>query len=337
VHLIALVDSLEHVCCRYRLAAFRSHLEQSGHRLDLRPWPRRWCSWLRLERTLRFADAVILQRKLLSAWRLHFLRRAARVLLFDFDDAVFLRDSYSPKGLHSPRRLQRFAATIETADIVVAGNSYLRAQASRWNSEDRIHMIPTCVDPGSYPLADHIRVDDGVQLVWIGSASTLRGLEAIGPLLEEIGQHRPGLRLKLVCDRFLALQHLPVMPCPWSEEGEAAALADADIGISWLPDDLWSWGKCGLKVLQYMAAGLPVVANPVGVQAELVHHGETGFLAQTPAQWQEAIARLAHDPQLRRRMGRAGRRSLEAAFSVASGATRWLTLLDGLKWRRHVA
>src|SRR5262249_1021600 len=149
---------------------------------------------------------------------------------------------------------------------------------------------------GSYPLAEHCRAGPGVELVWIGSASTLRGLEAIRPVLDALGQHGPGLRLKLVCDRFLTFQHLPVVRCPWSEAGEAGALAEADIGISWIPDDLWSRGKCGLKILQYMAAGLPVVANPVGIQAELVEPDKTGFLAQTPAQWLDAVNRLAHDP-----------------------------------------
>jgi glycosyltransferase involved in cell wall biosynthesis len=143
--------------------------------------------------------------------------------------------------------------------------------------------------------------------------------------------------LKLICDQSLSLQHLAVVHCPWSESGEKAALAEADIGISWIPDDLWSRGKCGLKVLQYMAAGLPVIANPVGIQAELVRHGETGFLAQTPAQWLEAAGRLAQDAQLRRRMGRAGRQHVETSFSVAAGAARWLTLLGGLKWRRQAA
>jgi glycosyltransferase involved in cell wall biosynthesis len=337
VRLIALVDSLEHVCCRYRLAAFRPYLEKAGYDLDLRPWPQRWCSWLRLERTLRNADAVLLQRKLLSCWNLYLLRRAARVLLFDFDDAIFLRDSYSPKGLYSARRLQRFAATIETADWVIAGNAYLREQATRWTSVNRVHLIPTCVDASSYPIAEHSRARDGVELVWIGSGSTLRGLDAIRPVLEKLGQREPGLRLKLVCDCFLTLRHLPVVRCLWSEAGEAAALADADIGISWVPNDLWSRGKCGLKLLQYMAAGLPVIANPVGIHADLVEHGRTGFLAQTPAEWLEAVGCLAHDPELRQRMGRAGRQRVEASFSTAAGARRWLTLLEGVNQRRVAA
>jgi len=305
--------------------------------LDLRPWSRRWCSWLRLERALRHADVVILQRKLLSTWCLYLLRRAARVLIFDFDDAIFLRDSYSAKGHHSPRRLHRFVATMETADFVVAGNSYLRDQASRWKSEDRIAVIPTCLDPRGYRLAEHSRAGRDVELVWIGSASTLRGLEAIQPVLERLGEHHPGLRLKLVSDRFLNLRYLPVVRCPWSQQWEAAALAEADIGISWVPDDAWSRGKCGLKILQYMAAGLPVVANPVGMHAELVQHGETGFLVETSAEWLEAVGRLARDPGLRRHMGRAARQRVESDFSTATGAAHWLTLLEGLKVRRQAA
>ncbi|HXG11809.1 MAG TPA: glycosyltransferase family 4 protein [Gemmataceae bacterium] len=337
MHLTALVERPDHVCCRYRLAAFRPSLERAGHRLEFRPWPRSCWSRLRLARTLRNADAVILQRRLLPGWLLHLLRCEARLLLFDFDDAVFLRDSYSPKGLASPRRLQRFAAVVETADIVVAGNDFLREQAARWTDPARVHTIPTCVDPGRYPLAEHARQGDGVELVWIGSASTLRGLELIRSLLENLGRCWPGLRLRLICDRFLQFRHLPVVPCLWSEATEAADLAGADIGISWLPDDAWSRGKCGLKVLQYMAAGLPVVANPVGVQAEMVRHGETGFLVRTADEWAEAVGRLAHDPALRRRMGRAGRRRVEADFSVARGAARWVALLDGLRQKKGAA
>jgi len=129
---------------------------------------------------------------------------------------------------------------------------------------------------------------------------------------------------------------LPVLCCPWSQATEAAELASADIGISWLPGDLWSRGKCCLKVLQYMAAGLPVVANPIGVQAHLVRHGKTGFLVETPEQWTEAIGRLAHDPELRRLMGRAGRQRVEQDFSVAVGARRWLDVLQEAQGRKEI-
>lgn len=335
--LTALVESPEHVCCRYRLAAYRPYLERAGHALELRPWPRRWWSWFRLERELGGADVVIVQRKRLAPWQVQRLRRAARFLVYDFDDAVFLRDSYSPRGFHSASRRQRFAALVRAADAVVAGNSYLLRKASYWAPRERLHVIPTCVDPSQYALAQHARAGDGVELVWIGAASTLQGLEAIRPLLEQVGQECPGVGLKLVCDRFLQLRQLPVLACPWSQASEAAVLAASDIGISWIPNDPWSRGKCGLKVLQYMAAGLPVIANPVGVQADLVWHGETGYLAETPDQWVEAVNRLAHDPDLRRRLGQAGRRRVETDYSVAAGATHWLRLLDPFAQRREAA
>jgi glycosyltransferase involved in cell wall biosynthesis len=86
-----------------------------------------------------------------------------------------------------------------------------------------------------------------------------------------------------------------------------------------------------------MAAGLPVVANPVGVQSLMVRHGETGFLAETRAEWVEAVGRLIHDPQLRRRMGQAGRRRLDERYSTTVGAARWLAILDRLRWRRASA
>jgi glycosyltransferase involved in cell wall biosynthesis len=344
MHWIALVDHPEHVCCRYRLAAFRPFLEQAGHTLELVTMPRHWFSRLRLFQRLRGAD-VIVQRRLLAGWQRSVLRRAARRLLFDFDDAMFLRDSYAARGLQDRRRLRRFAGMVRCADAIIAGNTFLAEQAAEWTDERSIQVIPTCVDPERYPLAEPMRSAVGqpsrlsrtgetpvppVELVWVGSSSTLRGLEAIAPLLEKIGRNVPGLRLKLLCDRFLTLRHLPVLPVPWTEANEATEIARADIGISWLPDDAWSRGKCGLKVLQYLAAGLPVIANPVGVQIDMVRHGETGFLARTPEQWIEAARRLAEDVELRRRMGRAGRRLVETRYSVAVGAARWLRVLDRL-------
>src|SRR5262249_11740884 len=115
MHLIGLVDSPRHVCCRYRLAAFAPFLEEAGHALELRPLPRSWWARWRLFRGLRGAN-VVLQRFLLSGWELSLLRRNASRLLFDLDDAVFLRDSYSTRGLYSARRLRRFAATVRQAD-----------------------------------------------------------------------------------------------------------------------------------------------------------------------------------------------------------------------------
>ena len=168
--------------------------------------------------------------------------------------------------------------------------------------------------------------------MWVGSSSTLRSLESAAPVLEEVGRCVPGVQLKLICDRFFRLRHLPVIECPWSTAGEAEAIVAGDIGVSWIPDDLWSRGKCGLKVLQYMAAGLPVIANPVGVHPEMIRPGQNGYLATTAAEWVEAITRLASDGPLRRGMGRLGAIASKRITASKRGR-RWLAVLDRLHQR----
>lgn len=332
MQVVALVDAPDHVCCRYRLAAFRPHLEAVGHHLCLEVLPRAW--WRRLLLFRRLAGAtVVLQRQLLPAWQLALLRRQVRHLIFDFDDAVWLRDSYSAAGLHHPRKLRRFAATLRCCDAVLAGNGFLADEAARWAGLHRVHVIPTCVDPGKYTPGTASSVSDGKQLVWIGSSSTLQGLERIAPLLDDLGRTVPGLRLKVICDRFPRFRHLPVIECRWDGATEGRDLAAGDVGISWIPDDLWSRGKCGLKVLQYMAAGLPVIANPVGVHPEMIAPGRTGYLADTATEWRAAILQLAGDGERRQWMGREGRAVFEARYAVEAGARLWREVLDRLQAR----
>jgi glycosyltransferase involved in cell wall biosynthesis len=315
------------------VAAFRPWFELAGHSLELvslpRSWPRRWL----LFRRLRGAN-VLIQRQLLPAWQLAQLRASAGRLLFDFDDAVFLRDSYAPEGPNHPRKLRRFVATMRACDAVVAGNHFLAEHAALYADPERVHVIPTCVDETRYPAPED-NAGAGQELVWIGSSSTLQGVERFAPILEAVGAAFPGLRLKVICDRFPTFRNLAVVRVPWDGATEAAELAASGVGISWVPDDLWSQGKCGLKVLQYMAAGLPVVANPVGVHPFLVRHGETGYLAATSREWCDAVGRLAADASLRRRLGEAGRQHLEAGYTVAQGAERWLEVLAGVEGRHE--
>jgi glycosyltransferase involved in cell wall biosynthesis len=324
MHFVGLVDHPQHVCARYRLAALQPYLARWGHGLELRAIPRGLWQRHRLWSELGAADGVVLQRRLLSSWHLFWVRRMARRLVFDFDDAVFQRDSYAGKAAESVVRRRRFIRTLHAADLVIAGNAFLAEEARRYVPAERIALLPTCIAPEAYPLARHAAPANHIRLVWIGSSSTLQGLEQSSVIWNTVGQALPGVRFRIICDRFPEFEGLPVEAIAWAESSEAEHLAAADIGVSWLPDDAWSRGKCGLKVLQYMAAGLPVVANPVGVTTELVRDGVTGFLARTPSDWVQAVRRLAEHPELRRSMGAAGRRRVEREFSVAVHADRWV-------------
>jgi glycosyltransferase involved in cell wall biosynthesis len=318
---LALVEAPDHVCCRYRIRAFEPALRASGGSLTVRALARGAVErWRQLGQAGAF-DTVILQRKLLPRWQLRRLRSRARYLVFDFDDAVLYRDSYDPRGPFSKRRASRFAATVRAADAVLAGNDFLADCALRSGAKaERVQVIPTCIDMERYRLSCDPSSKPSLDLVWIGSSSTLQGLERQRPLWEAVGRSGAGVRLRVICDRFPKFEALPVVAIPWNETTEAEDLAAGDVGVSWVPDDLWSQGKCGLKVLQYQAAGLPVLANPVGVQAELVRPGVTGLLASTAEEWVDAVRKLAGDPALRLRMGREARASVESGYSVAAWA-----------------
>jgi glycosyltransferase involved in cell wall biosynthesis len=315
------------VCARFRLAAFRPHFARTGIQLDLEAIPAKAAERLRLFKRLRDYDAVILQRRLLSPVYLRLLRRCARRLIFDFDDAVFQSDSFRPRPWSDWLRRWRFRAVVRTADQVAAGNEFLHEAAASETHPAHVVTIPTCVEPEAYKLAEHLRTGPGTQLIWLGSSSTLQGIQQQSELFDDIARCVPGIEFKVVCDRFPRFEKMPLRPVVWTQDREISELASADIGVSWMPDDSWSRGKCGLKLLHYMAAGLPVIANPVGVHCEMVRHGVTGYLARTPEEWARGVRTLAEDPEIRRRMGQAGRRVVEREYSVAFGAARWLKLL----------
>ena len=326
--LLALTEGSDHVCYRYRVAPFAVTLARAGWRLECEPLANDPLSRWRQFRKLAAADAVLLQRKLLPFWQLRTLRRAAKKLVYDFDDAVFHRDSYHAKGIESWQRMWRFWTTVYAADLVLAGNQFLFDQAAAFVGEKCVRFFPTCVEPRHYRTASH---DDAgpAKLVWIGQRSTVRSLHQMHEQLRTAATACP-LELHVVSDVFPDLEGVRVVPIAWNSATETAEVAAADIGISWLPDDSWSRGKCGLKVLQYMAAGLPVVANRVGVHREMIIDGVTGFLADTPREWASAVRRLASDARLRASIGAAGRRRVEQHYSVARWQDPFAEAIDQL-------
>ena len=330
---LALVEAPGHVCCRYRVRAFVPAFEAAGIDLVIEGLERGPLARLRQFWRAGDYEAVLLQRKLLPPWQLAWLRRHVKRLVFDFDDAVLYRDSYDPRGPHCPRRAHRFAQTVACADMVLAGNDFLAECAERAGaSPNRVQIIPTCVDtaklqPAAFNPERNSRT--GLDLVWIGSSSTLQGLERERALLERIGREVSGTRLRLICDRFASFGPLEVVPIVWSEETEAGDLAASDVGISWVPDDLWSRGKCGLKLLQYRACGLPVITNSVGVHSRIVHHAWDGLLADDTESWLEAVRLLARDVELRQAMGRAARAATVVNYSIAAWENAFVAALTG--------
>src|SRR5690606_22276497 len=207
---------------------------------------------------------------------------------------------------------RKLEALLRGADLAICGNAYLQAYAARFCR--RTEIVPTVVDTTIYrPRSRPKR--GAVTVGWIGSPSTWPYVRPLLPTLEasaaQYGVNVVAVGAGPKADRNPSVEHLA-----WSHDGEIGMIQNMDIGIMPLPDEPWARGKCGYKLIQYMACGLPVIASPVGVNAEIVEHGVNGYLARTDEEWAEAIRRLATDPQLRAQMGAAGRRRVEERYSL---------------------
>lgn len=255
------------------------------------------------------ADYVVIVRRTLSWWMIKTIRMLSKQLIFDFDDAIFQKSD----GSHSPTRARRFSAIIKCVDQVWAGNSYLAAKAEEYC--DSVTILPTSIAESKYDVSTP-KPTDSIDLVWIGSSSTRKHLETIMPILEKSALHMPNLRLKIIADFTIQSPLLNIVEIPWSAKTEVAEISSAHIGIAPLPDNAFTRGKCGLKVLQYMASSLPVISSPTGVNRDLVTHETTGYLAGSPEEWIEAIEQLAESPELRESMGQAGRESFQNSFTL---------------------
>ena len=248
----------------------------------------------------------------------------------DYDDAVFHHYDLSSRRL--VRRLlgQKIDRVMANAAVVVCGNDYL-AERAREAGARRIEQVPTVVDASRYKTTsfDQHSPGNGAVIGWIGSPSTQRYVLELKPVLETLHREH-GARLVLVgAQPSLASQfdQLPVEVMSWSEDTEAEAIAGFDIGIMPLPDGPWERGKCGYKLIQYMAAGKPVVASAVGANIEIVRRWGCGELAEDQDQWRRMLGSLLADPVRRYSLGQRGRQAVEQHYSLQAQAPRLANIL----------
>ncbi len=250
----------------------------------------------------------------------------------DLDDAIWAYPA-PPRGrgpaaallrrLTDTRRPLRAMALVHG---VLAGNAFLLARARRTNPNAR--LLPTCVDPDRVPVRRHAPSARPV-VGWIGTPGNLRHLDLAAPALARLAGRRRFV-LRVVSSRAWTRPGVPVENAAWSAEREAREVAAFDVGIMPLIPGPAAEGKCGLKLLQYAAAGVPAVASPVGVNREIVRPGETGFLAAGDAEWEEALDRLLGDHRLRARLGAAARDDARRRWSYDAWEP---ALLDALGLR----
>lgn len=280
--------------------------------------PRPWCSPF---------DVVLVQREahfLFGAWSERIAAKRAPVI-FDFDDAIWIPAvSEGNRRFSFLKNVKKVPEVIALAHTVVAGNDHLADYARTLNSN--VHMVPTCVDTERYRPVPR-RSGEPVVIGWSGSASTVAHLRLIIPVLRRLREkYGERIRFKIVGDPGFAVEDLGIRGEAWSVDTEVQSLQAMDVGLMPLPDDAWALGKCGFKALTYMAVGVPALISPVGVNVKIVQDGRNGFTPANDEEWVARISELIEDAELRRRIGDAGRKTVEEGYSLH----RWSDTILGL-------
>lgn len=270
-------------------------------------------------------DVIWIEKEAFPWWPLWLELRLLRDVPFvlDYDDAIF--HNYDQHHSYWVRRLfgRRLDGLMAHAALVVGGNTYL-AQRARDAGAQWVEVVPTVIDFERYPTPPQMTlppaallpsVDSLPRIVWIGSPSTAQYLQLLREPLRKLALDYRFV-LRVVGGGAVEMPGVEVEAVHWTETTEVESISACQVGVMPLQDTLWERGKCGYKLIQYMACGLPVVASRVGVNSEIVRNGENGFLAVTPEDWVAALRKLLQSASLRAEMGAAGRRRVEEEYCI---------------------
>lgn len=255
-------------------------------------------------------DAVLVQRELISEFFydpplfIFVLWLINPRIVYDADDAVWMLPPHSVRGKSKALQYlarKRFYWNVRLSKKIIVSNRYLAEEVSRINRA--VDIIPTPVDVKAFKgIQKQSSADSRITIGWTGGGGNVAYLRSIEKVLSKIANLH-SIRLKVISSMPLQLSEVEVEFVPWDRDSEYREICSFDIGIMCLPDNPYTRGKAGFKLLLYMAAGIPSVASAVGMNNDIVKHGKTGFLAGDERQWQDCLERLIRDPSLRRDMG----------------------------------
>ncbi len=298
---------------RLRVLQYLPWFDKAGISHEVHEFPRGFKEWVYMLRTIGKTDVVFVQRKRLPLYVLVLLRRMGNKIVYDFDDAVMFKNSLSPDP-YSKRRMMSFKRMLRFTHLVIAGNGFLKEEAEKYHG--RVRVLPTPVDGERYKEKTYTERDT-VNIGWIGDHGSIHYMESYKDVWEELGA-RFGKRvaLTIICDTFIDTARIETRKVQWTYDREIDDLSGLDIGVMPLFDDLWSRGKCGFKIIQYLGVGVPVVCTPVGINKDVVEDGVSGFFASAKEEWVEKLSTLIGDGAMRTRMGKAGRRRIMEGYTA---------------------
>jgi len=322
-----LIQGFNVAASRYRVIQYLPFLKARHIPYEVQEFPAGIKDWIRYLKGLESVDIVFVQRKRLPIYVLLYLRQLRKKIVYDFDDAVMFRNSLA-RNPYSRRRQMSFKRMLGFTDLVIAGNGFLKSEASRYHRDVRI--LPTPIDASRYSEKEY-REGDFVNIGWIGDHGSIHYMESYKDVWEGLGKrYRDKVALTIICDTFIETRDIKLNRVQWRYETEIEELKKLDIGVMPLFNDLWSMGKCGYKIIQYMGVGVVSVCTPVGINRDVVENGVNGLWATTKDEWVECISMLVDDYSLRVDMGRKGREKVMGHYTVQVCAPLLMDWLEGL-------
>jgi len=265
----------------------------------------------------------------LPAWLEGLLSTRKIPYVVDYDDAVYHRYDLHPSSLVRAVLGHKIDRVMREAALVVVGNEYLGERARQAGAK-RVEYLPSVVDVSRYVIKDSSLSASPVRIGWIGSPVTAPYLDGIREAVNQLSREALVQLVLIGTGNIDPFPDLQTQLQPWSEESELSIARFFDIGIMPLVDGPFERGKCGYKLVQYMAAGLPVVASPVGVNSQIVTP-DIGYLANTTPEWLDALRKLGSDAELRLKMGQSGRQRAEQMYNLQRTAPQLLNLLSSVR------
>ena len=298
----------------FRLLYRRGHMPEKASALLARTFDRVKALRDRYDIALIHREAYPIGPPLIERWL------AKRVpIVYDFDDAVYLPNtSDANRMIGFLKRPDKVAEVVRLSSEVIAGNPHLGDYARRYST--RVNVIPTCVDTDVWTPSTAPPRRGPPVIGWIGTPTTTPYLMGMQDIFSALAKEYDFVLRVSGSVLPVTMPGVSIENETWSQQSEIALFNGCDIGVYPLPNDEWTLGKCGFKAIQFMACGVPVVASPVGVNNEIIEDGVSGLLANSEAEWRDRLRTLITDPEARQRIGRAGRRRIEAAYSLRTNA-----------------
>ena len=250
-------------------------------------------------------------------------------VVYDFDDAIWIPNTSSDNKIAAGMKaFWKVAKICKWSAVVLAGNDYLAAYAKN-SGAGKVVFLPTVVDTrNKYIYSARKHRKDPVVVGWTGSHSTLKYLELLIPVLQEL-QTALDFTFLVIADKNPRLPLSRFEFLPWNTVTEMDDLLRIDIGVMPLTSDKWSEGKCGFKLIQYMALGTAAIASPVGVNKKIVEDGINGFLCTSPDEWKQVLGTLITNAGLRMQIGASGRSTIQEAYSLETFSTTFVNAITG--------